>query len=116
MPPLESPPPPSVDGARKTSPPTLHWPFRPASPARRLLNGLGGRRLAVEKPIARVVRDPQFNPLYHTGTITLFALLIILVTGIYLTMFFPFGFEDSYQAVARMAANLVGRLLRALHR
>ena len=62
------------------------------------------------------MRSPQWNPLYHTGTITLFALLIILVTGIYLTLFFQFGFDKSYQAVAKMEANLLGRFMRALHR
>ena len=116
IPPPESPPAPPINGARKTSTASIDWPLRQANPVRRFLNWLERLSLAVEKPIARVVRDPQFNPLYHTGTITLFALLIILVTGIYLTMFFPFGFEDSYQAVARMEANLVGRLMRALHR
>jgi ferredoxin/mono/diheme cytochrome c family protein/coenzyme F420-reducing hydrogenase delta subunit len=95
---------------------TVDWPLRQANPVRRLLNWLERISLALEKPIVRIVHEPQFNPLYHTGTITLFALLIILVTGIYLTMFFPFGFEDSYQAVARMEANFVGRLMRALHR
>ena len=95
IPPLESPPAPPINGANKTSTATIDWPLRQANPVRRFLNWLERLSLAVEKPIARVVRDPQFNPLYHTGTITLFALLIILVTGIYLTMFFPFGFEDS---------------------
>ena len=56
--------------------------------------GLERLSLAVERPIVRWVRSPQWNPLYHTGTITLFALLIILVTGIYLTLFFQFGFDE----------------------
>ncbi len=83
---------------------------------RRALNRLERLSLSVERPLVRLVRHPQFNPLYHTGTIALFALLIILFTGIYLTMFFPFGFADSYQAVARLESNLIGRLMRALHR
>ncbi len=113
---MKSPPAPPINDAGETTEATIDWRLRQANPVRRFLNWLERLSLAVEKPIVRVVRDPQFNPLYHTGTITLFALLIILVTGIYLTMFFPFGFEDSYQAVARMEAKLVGRLMRALHR
>mgnify|MGYP001287962169 CR=1 FL=1 len=95
---------------------TVDWPLRQQNPVRRLLNRLERISLAVERPIAAWVRSPQWNPLYHTGTITLFALLIILATGIYLTLFYQFGFGESYQAVATMEANLLGRFMRALHR
>ena len=95
---------------------TVDWPLRQANPVRRTLNRLERLSLAVERPIARWVRSVEWNPLYHTGTITLFALLIILVTGIYLTLFYQFGFTESYQAVARMESNLLGRFMRALHR
>lgn len=83
---------------------------------RRLFSWLERFSLALETPIVRWVGSPQFNPLYHTGTITIFLLLVILVTGIYLTLFYPFGFEASYRAVAGIEANLFGRLMRALHR
>jgi ferredoxin len=43
-------------------------------------------------------------------------LLVILVTGVYLTFFYQFGFDSSYQAVASIEANFVGRIMRALHR
>ena len=89
---------------------------RPRSPVKRFLRTLERISLAVEKPIARLVRDPRFNPLYHTGTITVFLLLIILVTGVYLTMFYQFGFAGSYRAVSNVQASLVGRVIRALHR
>ena len=83
---------------------------------KRFLRTLERISLAIEKPLARLVRDPRFNPLYHTGTITVFLLLIILVTGVYLTMFYQFGFAGSYRAVANVQASLVGRVIRALHR
>ena len=83
---------------------------------KRFLRTLERISLAVEKPLARLVRDPRFNPLYHTGTITVFLLLIILVTGVYLTMFYQFGFAGSYRAVSNIQASLVGRVIRALHR
>jgi ferredoxin len=89
---------------------------RARSPVKRFLRTLERISLAVEKPLARLVRDPRFNPLYHTGTITVFLLLIILVTGVYLTMFYQFGFTGSYRAVSNIQASLVGRMIRALHR
>ena len=90
--------------------------MRQGNAVRRSLNRLERFSLALERPIVRLVRSPQWNPLYHTGTITLFALLIILVSGVYLTLFYQFGFDESYRAVARMESNLLGRLMRALHR
>jgi ferredoxin len=96
--------------------PSVDWEARQRPPLRRLLNALERLSLALEKPVARLVSDQRFNPLYHTGTITVFLLFIILGTGIYLTMFYQFGFEVSYQAVATIEANFVGRAVRALHR
>ncbi len=94
---------------------SVDWVERNAFP-KRLLNSLERISLAIEKPISRWVRDEKFNPLYHTGTITVLLLIIILGTGVYLTMFYQFGFEASYQAVAGIEANFIGRIMRALHR
>lgn len=91
-------------------------PARRKSLAERFLNTLERISLAVEKPIARLVRDPRFNPLYHTGTITVFLLLVIGITGIYLTMFYQFGFAGSYRAVANIQRSPAGHIIRALHR
>ena len=95
--------------------PSVDWDGRSAFP-KSLLNFLERVSLVIEKPISRLVREQKFNPLYHTGTITVFLLLIILGTGIYLTMFYQFGFEASYTAVANIETNFVGRVMRALHR
>ena len=89
---------------------------RAETSVKRFLSTLERISLAVEKPLARLVRDPRFNPLYHTGTITVFLLLIILVTGVYLTMFYQFGFAGSYRAISNVQASFVGRVIRALHR
>ncbi len=72
--------------------------------------------LRVERMVGRLVRRPDLNPVYHAGTITIFLLALVYASGIYLTMFFQFGFEASYDAVAAMEANLVGRFMRAVHR
>ena len=96
--------------------PSVDWETRQNTPVRRFLNFLERITLAAEKPITRIVREPQFNPLYHTGTISVALLLVIFVTGIYLLMFYQFGVDASYEAVSIMEASLVGRIMRALHR
>jgi ferredoxin/cytochrome c2 len=96
--------------------PSVDWRARFNSPSRRLLSFFERVSLAFEKPLNWLINDPRFNPLYHTGTITIFLLIVILLTGIYLTMFYPFGFTFSYQAVSKIEANFIGRIIRALHR
>jgi ferredoxin/cytochrome c2 len=96
--------------------PSVDWKTRLNSPTRRLLGFLEHISLRLEAPIQWLIHDPRFNPLYHTGTITIFLLAVILFTGIYLTMFYPFGFTFSYKAVAGIEANFTGRIMRAMHR
>ncbi|MCA9874204.1 MAG: hydrogenase iron-sulfur subunit [Anaerolineales bacterium] len=72
--------------------------------------------LAVEKPVNRLVGSLQFNPFYHTGTIAFFLLLIVGLTGIYLFMFFQYGYDLSYNAVSRIEGQFIGRTIRAIHR
>ncbi|HNB35970.1 MAG TPA: hydrogenase iron-sulfur subunit [Anaerolineales bacterium] len=96
--------------------PSVDWKARLNNPSRRLLNTLEGISLRLEAPLNWLINDSRFNPLYHTGTITIFLLVVILLTGIYLTMFYPFGFTFSYQAVSKIEANLIGRVIRAMHR
>ncbi len=95
--------------------PSVDWGERLGFP-RRLLNALERFSLAIEKPFNRWVLEQKFNPLYHTGTITIFLLFVILGTGVYLTMFYQFGFEASFEAVFKIEANFIGRIVRALHR
>ncbi|MEJ2748158.1 MAG: cytochrome b N-terminal domain-containing protein, partial [Anaerolineae bacterium] len=95
---------------------TVDWAGRHKPVTRRLLNGLERISLALEAPVNRIVGAAQFNPLYHTGTITVFLLIVILVTGIYLTMFYQFGFRVSYEAVSKLETSLFGRVVRAVHR
>lgn len=95
---------------------SVDWDARHKPVVRRFLNGLERLSLTLEAPINRIVGEAQFNPLYHTGTITVFLLIVILITGVYLTMFYQFGFRTSYDAVANIEANFVGRIVRAVHR
>ncbi|MFN8399726.1 MAG: hydrogenase iron-sulfur subunit [Anaerolineales bacterium] len=96
--------------------PSVDWKARLNSPSRKLLNFFEGISLRLEAPINWLINDPRFNPLYHTGTITIFLLVVILLTGIYLTMFYPFGFTFSYHAVSDIESNFIGRVIRAMHR
>jgi ferredoxin/mono/diheme cytochrome c family protein len=83
---------------------------------RRALTGLERVTLAVERPVRRVVSSQRLNPLPQAGTISVFLLIVVTISGIYLTFFFPFGFEASYEAVVRLEAHPIQRAVRALHR
>lgn len=72
--------------------------------------------LLIEKPIARVVGSGLLNPLYATGPVAVLLLIILGVTGLYVTFFYDFSFEASYPAVARMNHLLISRFMRAIHR
>ena len=71
--------------------------------------------LFFEKPINRLTGTNQLNPLYHTGTIASFLLMVVGVTGVYLFMFFQYGFDASHSATMRIEANSLGFVLRAIH-
>lgn len=100
----------------KSNNPSVDWDLRHNNPVRRMLVLLERISLAVEAPITKLIHDPNYNPLYHTGTITVFLLIVILVTGIYLTMFYQFGFTASYETIVRFEGNFFNALMRAVHR
>ncbi len=92
------------------------WQSRWRTKTRRSLRALERVTLRAEAFLAHAAGDPRFNPLYHTGTLAVFLLLILVLTGIYLLMFYQFGFQDSYNAVAATQRNVIGHVMRALHR
>ncbi len=96
--------PPPVDGLASWRPQRGRWSV--------VLERLA---LAIERPINRLT-TVQLNPLYHTGTIAFFLLLLVGGTGLYLFFFFQYGYDASYQAVARMESQFIARLIRAMHR
>lgn len=97
-------------------PSSVDWGRRRGGAVSRLLIRLEALTLGVERVVRLAVRRPELNPVYHAGTITIYLLGIVFVTGLYLTMFFQFGFEASYKAVDALEANAVGRFMRAVHR
>ncbi len=95
---------------------SVDWPKREGNWVRSFLNLLERFSLALEKPVNRIAKNPHLNPLYHTGTITVWLLIFISITGVYLLMFYQFGFDVSYLAVSNVERSLVGRVIRAAHR
>ncbi len=96
--------------------PSVDWPLRTKNKVRSGLRSLERLTLKAERPVGKAVGSPRLNPFYHTGTITVFLFGIVFLTGLYLTAFFQYGFEASYESVSRMEGNLANRLIRAIHR
>ena len=72
--------------------------------------------LLVERPVNRLSGTTQLNPFYHTGTIAVFLLLVVGLTGFYLFLFYQYGLDRSYSAVVRLEGQFIARFMRALHR
>lgn len=60
--------------------------------------------------------SPEFNALNHVGSLAIFLLVVLTVTGIYLTIFYRPGTEAAYASVERISANWLGSLMRSIHR
>lgn len=61
------------------------------------------------------VYDSRWNPLYHSGAITVALLGVLLATGLYLLLFYRTG--APYDSVVQLhAQSWAGRWIRALHR
>ena len=60
----------------------------------------------------------SWNPLYHLGTLTFFFFWIVLISGIYLFIFFHGSLDGAYASVDRIthAQWYAGGIMRSLHR
>jgi ferredoxin/mono/diheme cytochrome c family protein len=85
-------------------------------PAHPRLDGLAKVSFAVESPVRRFVGSGRLNPLPHAGTISVVLFFIVVVTGVYITLFFEFGFEASFRSVAKLTSNPIQRFMRTAHR
>lgn len=73
--------------------------------------------LTVERPVNRLIGNKQLNPFYHTGSISIFLLIMVGLTGVYIYLFYQYGFEASYLAVqTRIEGAFLARIARAIHR
>ena len=69
----------------------------------------------IEAAIDRIAAA-TYNPLYHLGTLQITLLVIIAVTGVYLTIFYRPGADRAFESVAGMSATWLGSLMRSVHR
>ncbi len=92
------------------------WTGRRGTAAHRVLTTLDHATAAVETPVTAASRPGGRNPLHHTGPIAVFLFVVAFATGVYVTMFFRFGFDASYAAVEQLEASVAGRFVRAAHR
>ena len=81
-----------------------------------LLTGLETATNRAESPIRRFVGSNRLNPLPHAGTISVFLLIIVVVSGLYITLFFEFGYEASYSSVVGLEGHPIQRAMRSIHR
>lgn len=58
----------------------------------------------------------DFNPLYHLGTLTIFMLVVLIATGVYLTIIYRPGLDVAYATVEKIDSNGFGSLMRSVHR
>lgn len=70
----------------------------------------------IERPLVRAAGSARANPLPHAGTITVALLVVVTLTGLYITLFYEYGFEASYDAVREIDDHPIQRVMRSLHR
>jgi ferredoxin len=85
--------------------------------------------MALTAPLERLVRRPlaaadalcnrlygwKYNPLYQSGTIAVALLIVLIITGVWLLLFYRVG--APWESVARLTANpWIGNWVRGLHR
>ncbi len=58
----------------------------------------------------------DFNPFYHLGTLTIFMLLVLIGTGVYITAIYRPGLDVAYATVEKIDSNWFGSLMRSVHR
>jgi ferredoxin len=82
---------------------------------RTFMRRLENMGVAIEGAINRFAKS-DFNPLYHLGTLTIFMLVLLILTGVYLTLIYRPGAEAAYATVEKISSNWFGSLIRSIHR
>lgn len=109
-------------GAHETAPASWPWSARPRISGRAALVWIEKIALVLESVVNRLIGGVErLNPFYHTGTIAVFLLVVVAVTGLYLTVFYiapGLGTKVAYGAVAAIDHHWLwlGRLMRGAHR
>jgi len=103
------------NNATSPSQQSIDWNARSGA-GRGLLRKTERLALLVKEPIDRLVGTTQLNPLYYSGTIGFFLLAVVVITGVYVLMFYQYGFDVSYGSIQGMDRFIVSRAARAVHR
>jgi ferredoxin len=82
---------------------------------RRFLRALERFWTRLEGLVNRFTKS-DFNPFYHLGTLTIFMLLVLIGTGVYLTAIYRPGLDVAYATVEKIDSNWFGSLMRSVHR
>lgn len=82
---------------------------------RKFLRSLEKTWAKVEGAVNRFTKS-EFNPLYHLGTLTIFMLIVLFVTGVYLTALYRPGLDVAYDTVLKIDSTWFGSLMRSVHR
>ncbi|MBI4771105.1 MAG: hydrogenase iron-sulfur subunit [Chloroflexi bacterium] len=107
--------------AGKDLPAAWPWAARPRISGRGALSWIEKGALPFESLANRLVGAQELNPFYHTGTIAVYALLLVAVSGLYLTVFYllpGLGTGAAYEAVAAIDRQplWLGQIMRGVHR
>jgi ferredoxin/coenzyme F420-reducing hydrogenase delta subunit len=90
-------------------------PFVAMTPAAPRPERLALRLLTAADTVANRLYGQRFNPLYQSGTIVVALYLVLLVTGLWLILFYRVG--TPWESVAWITASpWTGRWVRSLHR
>ena len=85
---------------------------------RHLVTGLrsrGWRLISRGDRFMNRLYSSRYNPLYHSGALVVLLLIVLLITGLYLLVFYRIG--EPYASVARITDQAwLGRWIRSLHR
>ena len=82
---------------------------------RRFMRKLERGWALIEGVVNRFAKS-DFNPLYHLGTLTIFMLIVLIATGVYLTVIYRPGLDVAYATVEKIDSNWFGSLMRSVHR
>ena len=102
----------SSGGNKKTHNPSFPW----LEKKKENLRWLESLALIVEQLFNRLGNSLKLNIFYHTDTIAVFLWAIVGITGLYITLFYQFGFDASYEAIAKIESQFLARTIRAIHR
>jgi len=92
-----------------------------ASRSRLMLSALQSISRKIYEVLGRLLENAfgsRLNPLHHLGALTIFFFWIVLVSGIWLFIFFRTSIEGAYQSVEYLTHDqwYLGGVMRSLHR